>query len=67
MDALLWRSAFYRFIEDYRKRIRKFAGAVAANVTGAQATLDKVGHSWQCDVGCSKHCALRPGKGRADP
>ena len=27
MESLTWKSVFYRFIEDYRKRIRKLSGA----------------------------------------
>lgn len=42
MESLLWRGAFYRFIEDHRKRIHKYSAAAAANVAGASASLDKV-------------------------
>ena len=42
VESLLWRAAFYRFIEDHRKRIHKYSAAAAANVAGASASLDKV-------------------------
>lgn len=42
VEALLWKGVFYRFIEDYRRRIRKYAAAAAAGEPLAQESLDKV-------------------------
>jgi hypothetical protein len=41
VEALLWKSVFYRYIEDYRRRIRRYAAAAAAGEPLAQESLDK--------------------------
>lgn len=41
VEALLWKGVFYRFIEDYRRRIRKYSAAAAAKEPGAQESLKK--------------------------
>jgi hypothetical protein len=41
VETTLWKGVFYRFIEDYRRRIRKYAAAAGAGEPLAQESLDK--------------------------
>jgi hypothetical protein len=41
VETSLWKGVFYRFIEDFRRRIRKYAAAAGAGEPLAQESLDK--------------------------
>jgi hypothetical protein len=60
VEALLWKGVFYRFIDDYRRRIRKYAAAADAREPLAQASLEKARLQWP--RGCSR--AGRRARGR---
>jgi hypothetical protein len=42
VESLTWKSVFYRFIEDYRKRIRKHTSAESSGASGAKESLARV-------------------------
>jgi len=41
VEAFCWRNCFYRFIEEFRRRIRKYSAAAAAGEPRARESLDK--------------------------
>ena len=41
VEAQLWKNVFYKFIEDFRVRIRKYSAAVAAGEPQAEESVSK--------------------------